>query len=302
LGAQEAPPAIISLYPGTGFEVHVDNVIKGGELLGYKANKQKASPGCNASEAIDTNVEDRNRTAPFPFTSNRFEFRAVGSSQNCALPTAICNTIWAAGAAHLSNQIEGGKSLRDAVAATFKESRDVIFTGNGYSAEWPVEAKKRGLPNLQTTPVAIKAFTEKKSQEALISMNVFSAEECAALAETMYENYVATLSIEVETMVMMVETGFCAAFARDLATYKDAPALAGERATLYPKVVAETQKLKELMTKMPEGLAKEAEYLCDVVKPQMVAVRKIVDQAEKIIEKGVYPYPTYETMLYGHHF
>merc|ERR1712086_261329 len=131
----------ISLYPGTGFEVHVDNVIKGGELLGYKANKQKASPGCNAAEAIDTNVEDRNRTAPFPFTSNRFEFRAVGSSQNCALPTAICNTIWASGCAYISSQIEGGKSLRDAVAATYKESRDVIFTGNGYSAEWPVEVE-----------------------------------------------------------------------------------------------------------------------------------------------------------------
>jgi len=149
LGAQEAPPAIISLYPGTGFEAHVDNIIKGGNLLDYKANKQKANPGCNAAEAVDTNVEDRNRTAPFPFCGNRFEFRAVGSSQNCALPTAICNTVWACGAAHISKQLENGTSLRDAVAATFKACRNVIFTGNGYSAEWPIEAKKTWLAELE---------------------------------------------------------------------------------------------------------------------------------------------------------
>jgi glutamine synthetase len=116
LGAQEAPPAIVSLYPGTGFEAHVDAIIAGSDLLAYKPNKQKASPGCKAAEAIDTNVEDRNRTAPFPFCSNRFEFRSVGSSQNCAFPTAIINTIWAAGAAYIAEKIEKGASLRVAVA------------------------------------------------------------------------------------------------------------------------------------------------------------------------------------------
>merc|ERR1712232_679521 len=141
LGAQEAPPAIISLYPGTGFEQHVDNIINGGDLLAYKANKQKASPACSAAEPIDTNVEDRNRTAPFPFCGNRFEFRAVGSSQNCSFPTAVCNTIWAAGAARISEKVEKGASLRDAVAETLEECRSVIFTGNGYSNEWPEEAK-----------------------------------------------------------------------------------------------------------------------------------------------------------------
>merc|ERR1719356_698210 len=143
LGAQEAPPVIISLYPGIGFEAHVDNIINGAGLLDYQPNKQKADPGCCAAEPIDTNVEDRNRTAPFPFCGNRFEFRAVGSSQNCAFPTAICNTVWAAGAAYIADKLEKGTSLRDAVAATFKECRPVIFTGNGYSDEWPVEAQKR---------------------------------------------------------------------------------------------------------------------------------------------------------------
>merc|ERR1712172_375307 len=99
--------------------------------------------------------------------------------------------------AHIAEKIEKGASLRDAVAQTFKECRPVIFTGNGYSAEWPIEAKKRGLPNLNTTPLAIDAFTEPKNQEALASMKVLSKDESSALAEIMYENYVSTLSIEV---------------------------------------------------------------------------------------------------------
>lgn len=302
LGAQEAPPAIISLYPGTGFEMHVDNIIKGGGLLDYKPNKQKANPGCNSTEAVDTNVEDRNRTAPFPFCGNRFEFRAVGSSQNCSLPTAICNTVWAAGAAFLSQKMESGSSLRDAVAATFQSCRSVIFTGNGYSTEWPVEAKKRGLPNLNTTPLAIDSFTDAKNQEALSSMKVLSYEESAALAETMYENYITTLSIEVDTLLQMVSTGFLPAFAKDLAIYKDAPGLAGERSKLYATVKAEAEKLKAMNAAAPHGLKEEAAYLCNRVKPQMDTVRQFVDEAESLMEASLYPYPTYEQLLYGHHF
>merc|ERR1712151_1419995 len=282
LGAQEAPPAIISLYPGTGFEAHVRSIIEGGDLLDYKPNKQKANPNCNAAEAIDTNVEDRNRTAPFPFCGNRFEFRAVGSSQNCALPTAVCNTIWACGAAFVSAQLEKGSSLRDAVASTFKQCREVIFTGNGYSAEWPIEAKKRGLPNLHTTPLAIDAFTEPKNQEALASMKVLSKDESSALAETMYENYISTLSIEVATMVDMVQTGFLPAFAKDLALYKEAPELVGDRRTLYTRVQAEADNPKKIFDSMTGSMKEEAAYVCNNVKPQMDVLRKCMDDAEKL--------------------
>merc|ERR1719168_220447 len=144
LGAQEAPPAIISLYPGTGFEAHVDSIIAGGPILGYKAEKKKQSTGCKASMDVESNVEDRNRTAPFPFCGNRYEFRAVGSSQNCSFPIMICNTIMAAGMSSLAKKIEDSTAPRDAVAAMYKANRNVIFTGNGYSAEWPKEAEKRG--------------------------------------------------------------------------------------------------------------------------------------------------------------
>jgi len=193
-------------------------------------------------------------------------------------------------------------SLRDAVAATFNQCRNVIFTGNGYSAEWPVEAKKRGLPNLNTTPLAIDAFTGKKSQEALSLMNVMSGEESAALAEVMYENYVTTLSIEVDTMLNMVRTGFMPAFAKDLSLYKDSKDLAGDRTQLYMKVKDQAEKLQSLSDNRPHDLKAEAAYMCNTVKPQMELLRSCVDEAESIMEKSSYPYPTYEQLLYGHHF
>merc|ERR1719401_1246167 len=164
----------------------------------------------------------------------------------------------ASGMSALSSLMESGSSLRDAVAATFQSCRSVIFTGNGYSVEWPVEAKKRGLPNLNTTPLAIDAFTGANSQEALAYMQVLSKEESSALAEVMYENYITTLSIEVETMIKMVQTGFVPALAKDLAVYGSAAALAGERNNLYQKVQTEVDKLKKIFANMSGTLRQEA--------------------------------------------
>jgi len=301
LGAQEAPPAIISLYPGTGFEAHVDAVIAGASLLDYKAEKSTANPKCMASMPAPCGVEDRNRTAPFPFCGNRFEFRAVGSSQNCSFPIAICNTIMASGMAHIASLIEGGKTHRDAVAETYKANRHVIFTGNGYSAEWPVEAKKRGLPNNNTTPLAVQHFNTAKAKAIFNEMGVFSDEECDARVEVMYENYNTCLTIEVNTMIKMVECDIIPACVKDMAKFAAMPSMAGERDATYKGIKAESDKLKELDSKKPHTLKEEAFYLCDVVKPQMATLRALVDKAEGLMETGLYPYPTYETMLYSHH-
>jgi len=301
LGAQEAPPAIISLYPGTGFEAHVDSIIAGGPLLGYKAEKGSADPKAAAAMPAICGVEDRNRTAPFPFCGNRFEFRAVGSSQNCSFPIAVCNTIMASGMAALSSLIESGVSHRDAVAKLFKENRHVIFTGNGYSAEWPAEAAKRGLPNLTTTPLAIATFNSPKAKKLFLDMGIFSAEECEARAEVMYENYATTLAVEVETLIVMIETGILPACAKDMAKYASMAALAGDRQTTYTGIKTETDKLKVIFEKKPHDLKAEVTYLCDIVKPQMAAVRVLVDKAEGLLEAGLYPYPTYEELIYSHH-
>merc|ERR1719210_1584943 len=117
----------------------------------------------------------------------------------------------------------------------------------------------------------------------------------------MYENYNTMLSIEVQTMMQMVQTGILPACAKDLAKYTAAPSLAGDRAKVYESIKTETDKLKELFRKKPHELAAEAAYLCDTVKPQMAAVRALVDRAEGLLEKGLYPYPAYEELIYSHH-
>jgi len=302
LGAQEAPPAIISLYPGTGFEQHVDNIIGGGPLDEFKAEKKKQPTGCRASMDVEANVEDRNRTAPFPFCGNRYEFRAVGSSQNCSFPVMVCNTIMAAGMSALAEQIEGGTPARDAVAEMYKKNRQVIFTGNGYSAEWPKEAQKRGLPNLNTTPKAVKEWASSKNIQVFKNLNILTEEETKARVEVMWEAYNTTLAVEAKTLVQMVETAIMPACAKDLSLYSGAGAkLLGGRAAVYDAIMAETKKLKGHLEKLPSDMVKEAEFLCETVKPQMDAIRAKVDEAESLMEKDIYPYPTYEQMLYHHH-
>ena len=303
LGAQEAPPAIISLYPGTGFEEHVDAMIAGtADLCGYKAEKKLASPGCTAAAPVETNVEDRNRTAPFPFCGNRFEFCACGSSQNCAFPILACNAVMAAGMAAMSKLVEGGKSHQEAVTQIFKENRHVIFTGNGYGADWPVEAAKRGLPNLNTTPLAIPTFNSDKNKALFKALQIYGDDETDARTEVMFENYTNTLSVEVETMIAMTKTGFLPACAKDLAQFAGFPAGAGDKAKVYaaiPPVLAEVEKL---FAAKPHDLAAEATYLCDTVKPAMDKLRAAVDAAEAEMDAALYPYPTYEALVYSHHF
>merc|ERR1711924_585678 len=135
-------------------------------------------------------------------------------------------------------------------AAMFKENRQIIFTGNGYSAEWPVEAEKRGLPNLKNTPAAIAAFNSEANKAVFSDMRVLSAAECDARAEVMYENYNTCVGIEAETLVSMVETGIIPACAKDLATYAAFPALGGKRVELYTSIKTEIDRLKDMQAAM----------------------------------------------------
>ena len=303
LGAQEAPPAIISMSPGAGFEKHVDAIIAGGPLLGYTAEKGLVTPGCSQAEPVQTDGEDRNRTAPFPFCSNRFEFRAVGSSQNCAFPVMVCNTIMAAGLAHLSSLLESGVDRRDAVAQLYRENRAIIFTGNSYSEAWSLEAEKRGLPNLTTTPQALPTFNSAKAKTVLSEMGVSSEAETDSRAEVMWESYVIAVKTEVETMIKMVNTGFLPACAKDVACFATAPDLAADRAAVFSAIQTELGTLLALKAKLPhDSLVDEANYLSLILKPQMAKLRAAVDAAEETMDANLYPFPTYEDLLYGHQF
>ena len=190
LGAQEAPPAIISLYPGQNMEDHIRKIVAGGDLPGYSSEGQQVMAGARSVSPIPAGIEDRNRTAPFPFCGNRFEFRAVGSAQNIALPLALLNTAMAESIGILADRIEGGESVRDAVAGMFEEHMPVIFSGDGYSDAWPVEAEKRGLLNLRNTVDAVETFNSDKNQKLFESQKVFKPQELAGRQETMFEQYV----------------------------------------------------------------------------------------------------------------
>jgi len=214
----------------------------------------------------------------------------------------VCNTLMAAGMAKVASLIEGGATQKEAVVETLQASRQVIFTGNGYGEEWPVEAKKRGLPNLKTTPEATAAFASEKNVAVFEAMGVYAPDETHARAEVLYENYTNTITVEIETMVSMTKTGFLPACAKDLALYASAPSLAGDKAEAYGKIKTACADLEETFAAKPEELAAEAAYLCDVCKPKMDTLRAAVDATEAEMDAALYPYPTYEALVYGHHF
>eukprot|EP00927_Polykrikos_kofoidii_P050487 TRINITY_DN443_c0_g1_i3.p1 TRINITY_DN443_c0_g1~~TRINITY_DN443_c0_g1_i3.p1 ORF type:complete len:218 (-),score=33.32 TRINITY_DN443_c0_g1_i3:297-917(-) len=204
--------------------------------------------------------------------------------------------------AALSDLLESGIPLRDAVAKLYQDNKRVIFVGDGYSEEWRVEAERRGLQNLKTTPEAVVKFNSPKVKTLFKEMGIFDDNEVEARAEVMLENYVTTMSTEVETLQNMIETGIIPACAKDLANYSGSmKLLAGNRESIYVGILRETEKLREMCKQKPEGALPEAKYLCEVVKPQMVVIRSLVDEAEGLIETDLYPFPTYEQLLFSHH-
>jgi len=301
LGAQEAPPAIISLYPGTTFEAHMEAVIAGGELGLLKLGGGLVETGSKSTNPVTTGLEDRNRTAPFPFCGNRFEFRAPGSSQNCGFPMAMVNTAFADGMCVLNDALESGTPLRDAVANMFKEHKRVVFCGNGYSAEWPIEAAKRGLPNLKDSVEAAKEFATPKNIAVFEKMGVFTAEEVHARAECMFENYATILQVEATTLIEMVRTGVEPAVAQDLAIYPAGSVTATKREKVYASISTLTDALETLMSNVPEDLVASCDYYAGKIKPAMLQIRESCDIAESLVKKDLWPYPSYTEMCYSHH-
>jgi glutamine synthetase len=301
LGAQEAPPAIISLYTGDLMEAHLDKVRNGGELAGYGQATADIDFGTRAVSPIQANLEDRNRTAPFPFCGNRFEFRAVGSSQNIALPLTILNTAFAESMGVLSDKIEATGNVRDAVAETLNEHWPVIFNGNGYSEEWPVEAASRGLKNLKCGVDAWETFTSDKNAQLFSSQGVFNENELHSRQEIAFEKLAADIVIEADVLIDMMNTGVIPACAQDLANYNNS-SLAGARTSTYEDLAAATAELESLRANIPDGTPNEvARYAQDVLRPQFDKVRALSDRSEGLVQRDLWPYPKYADMLFHHH-
>jgi glutamine synthetase len=321
LGANEAPPAIISVFMG-GMLTKVIDAIAEGKAVG-SAEQQMIKMGVNRLPEIEKDNTDRNRTSPFAFTGNKFEFRAVGSSQSIAFPIVLLNAAVAEAIGEITTalraELKKTKKVDDAVLKVvrpiFKETAPIRFEGNNYSDEWVKEAEKRGLPNLRRAPEALAQLVTKQSRKLLTSLNILNDEELDSRYHVRLERYVKDMLIELHTLREMVDTQVLpaafeysgrlaesAAQARS-AGIKSIPQV--EAANAINEAIAELQQhrtaLDAVITKaegMHDELVEQAELLTSDGATQMANVRECCDKLELSIADDVWPLPKYREMLF----
>jgi glutamine synthetase len=307
LGANEAPPAIISIFLGTELEDIFGSIAEG------KAGASKPGSflglGTPVLPPLPLASGDRNRTSPFAFTGNKFEFRALGSSMSPSWPNTVLNTIVAEAvdrlAVELEKQLKAGTSLEKAILAIVRESysahRRVVFNGDGYSESWHKEAEERGLANLRTTPDALPWIVDKTTVDLFKKYKVLSKRELESRYEVSVEQYSTKLNIESETASSIARTLLLPAALRHLAELKAAgvESLVSETETLVEELIAAIHVLEAANLEHPhdEGI-KHALYMRDVVLSAMDAVRVVADQLERIVADDLWPLPKYSEMLF----
>jgi glutamine synthetase len=309
LGANEAPPAIISIFLGSELE-KVFGAIERGEV-GESTPESFLGLGTPVLPPLPLHGGDRNRTSPFAFTGNKFEFRAAGSSQSLALTNTVLNTIVAEAVDYLSEELEdalqGGASLADALPPILQRSyannRNVVFGGDGYSQEWHEEAARRGLLNLPTTADALPYLVSDDTKTAFTNYGVLSERELESRHEVMLEQYVTTINIEAETTASIAKTMLLPAAARHLALLLSAQLgeLASETEALITTLVEAIGKLESanMEENYPAGGHEElAEYARDETIPSMTAVRDAADKLEKVVTDDLWPLPKYSEILF----
>ncbi|MGD0678404.1 MAG: glutamine synthetase III [Polyangiaceae bacterium] len=317
LGANEAPPAIISVFLGEQLN-DVFNQIREG---GAKSSKGKGTLeiGVDTLPKLPRDPGDRNRTSPFAFTGNRFEFRAVGSSMSIAGPMVVLNTIVAESldfaASALETAVGSGKSLNAAVtellAGIVKEHGAVIFNGDGYSHEWHKEAEARGLPNLKTTVQALPALQRREVIELFDKYKVLTPRELHSRYEIYFEQYSKSVNVEAKLVLNMARTMFLPAvirYQRELAESLSSVKALGIRpdTALLEKVSGLGTSLEKkvehfdgiLSHKAAGDAVAEAKYFCDTVLPAMKEVRDIADALEGLVARDRWPVPIYEDILF----
>ena len=317
LGANEAPPAIVSMFVGEELEEVLDAIEKGTDYKG--GEKQTMEIGVHVLPNFPKDTTDRNRTSPFAFTGNKFEFRMLGSNQSISGPNIVLNTIVAEELKQFADELEGAedftKALNDLIRKTIKEHKRIIFNGDGYADSWPIEAAKRGLLNYKTTVEALPHFIDKKNIDLFTSHNVFTEKEMISRTEILLETYSKTINIEALTLNDMVKKQILPA----LSTYTAdlAAALAAKTAVVDGiDVSMEESELKELsaaqgklyalsckldkeLAEVPGGEALEtATYYRDVIFAEMQGMREVIDAAEEKVSSDVWPVPTYADIIF----
>ena len=317
LGANEAPPAIISVFLGEQLEDVLEQLISTGEAT-HSLKGGKLQTGVDTLPDLAKDATDRNRTSPFAFTGNKFEFRMVGSRDSISGPNVVLNTIVAEAFSEACDVLEKADNFDEAVHDLIKqyatEHQRVVFNGNGYSDAWVEEAEKRGLPNIRSMVEAIPALTTEKAVSMFEKFKVFTKAELESRAEIKFESYAKAINIEARTMIDMASKQIIPAiikYTKDLAdtvvAVKEAGADASVQAELLTEVsglLAETKKELEALkvvadqaAAMEEGEDQARFYHFDVV-PAMEALRTPVDTLEMIVDKEAWPMPSYGDLIF----
>ena len=317
LGANEAPPAIISIFLGEQLEDVVDQLISTGEAT-HSLNGGKLDTGVSTLPELSKDATDRNRTSPFAFTGNKFEFRMVGSRDSIANPNIVLNTIVAEAFADACDILEKADdfdlAVHDLINEYLTDNQRIIFNGNGYSDEWVAEAERRGLPNIKSMVDAIPAITTDKSIKLFERFSVFTKAELESRAEIQYEAYAKAINIEARTMIDMASKQFLPAFIKYTKTLADtvlAVKEAGVDAAVQTEalkevsaLMAETKAALDVLVKVTDEAAAKEEgevqanfYHSDVV-PAMEALRAPVDKLEMIVDKEAWPMPSYGDLIF----
>ncbi len=303
LGANEAPPAIISIFLGDQLTDIIDQIEKGGA----KSSKTggQISLGIDTLPALPKGNTDRNRTSPFAFTGNKFEFRAVGSNQSCAGSNVALNTIVAEALDEICTKLETdvkagrdfNESLQKILAGIIEKHKRILYNGDNYTEEWAKEAEKRGLPNVKKTPDALKAFNTEKAKKLFSKYGVLSEKELHSRFEIYNEAYDKTIEIEAGVTLTMAKTMFIPAAVRAQAELAEliktvaGSSMAGADASLEA-ISSETENLYKAVSALEK--AHGADKLIDA----MGKVRTSVDALEKMVPKDIWPVPVYAEMLF----
>ena len=317
LGANEAPPAIISVYLGDQLGALVDSIVLGREYVPKKA--VPGSIGVPESPIFPIDTTDRNRTSPFAFTGNKFEFRMLGSQASVADPNIVLNTIVAETFSEAVDALSGAQDFEAAcrkyTKKLLKDHYRIIFNYNGYGPDWEPEAERRGLLNNKTTADAVPEFFKRENIDVFVRQGVYTEKECIARANIALENYIKTINIEAQTMLEMgrqdiypAVNGYIAelcsviaakrAVSEKMACGEDA-ALAEKLSTMNEAFFAAMKKLEKDLAEMPEGEGPASQKMAHVIVPDMEAVRAIADGMERLTSSDYWPYPTYSEILYS---
>ena len=320
LGANEAPPAIISMYLGDDLGALVESIINGTEYI--SKGKVKMSTGVDVLPDFKKDTSDRNRTSPFAFTGNKFEFRALGSALNIACPNIMLNTMVAEELSEFYDELKDASDLDAAVKAlikkTFTEHQAIIFNGNNYAPEWVEEAEKRGLLNLKSLPDAVEHYIDQKNIDLFTKNKIYSVDEIHARYEIELENYAKMINIEALTMIDMAKKDMIPAvtsYVRELTdtalakkALSDAIPTSVEEdliTSLSNKLVCFSKKTAELENAVIGASEYEgdvlayAKYYRESVFSVMTELRAIGDAMETETAADYWPYPSYGEMLYG---